>query len=209
MGRSLKNIIAGLSERERRLVAAMALIFILFIIFLFVFLFSTKISDLEEEAEQLTASLRLLEEKQADYKERKASATRAAPRASQKPTPLPTLVDKTCKKLDLAMPDVKELPDQRHGTTWLEHAVELSMREMDLLKLTQFMEEVESNRRRFPIAISKLDINKRKRTTGNSFHVKMTISTYEEEALAPSDAKRPSGPSRKRPSRAKKRKGGR
>jgi type II secretory pathway component PulM len=209
MGRSLKNIVAGLSERERHLVGAMALIFVLLIIFLSVFVFSSKIGDLEDEDEQLTASLRLLEEKAEDYKEQQRAARQSSRRATQKPTPLPTLVDKTCKKLDVEMPDVKELPDQRHGTKWLEHSVELSMREIDLLKLTQFMEEVESNRRRFPIAISKLDINKRKRPTGISFQVKMTISTYEEEAEAPSEAEGPSTPSRKRPSRAKKRKGGR
>lgn len=204
MGRSLKNIIAGLSPRERRLVALMGLLFVVFFVFIIVFIFNSKIGDLEEETEQLTASLKLLEEKAADYKERLATSNQSANRATQKPTPLPTLVDKACKKLELEMPDVKELPDQRHGTQWLEHAVELSIREIDLLKLTQFMEEVELNRKRFPIAISKLEINKRKRPEGYAFHVTMTISTYEQEAGEASSLKRPAAATRKRAGAARK-----
>ena len=208
MGRSLKNIVAGLSERERRLVIVMGLIFVVFIIFLVVFLFGSKVGDLEEEAEMLAESLRLLEEKAADYQERKAASLGASRKSHQKPTPLPTLVDKACKKHDLDMPDMKELPDQRHGTSWVEHAVELSMRDVDLLKLTEFMEEVETNRRRFPIAISKLEVNKRRHTAGNTFHVKMTISTYEQDLESSSSQKRPSAKARKKRAAAKALKGG-
>ena len=49
---------------------------------------------------------------------------------------------------------------------------------MGLEKLTKFMEEVEANRLRFPIAITKLEVRNRKHTP-DSCDVKMTISTYE------------------------------
>ena len=58
------------------------------------------------------------------------------------------------------------------------HGVELSLRQVGLEALTKFMEEVEDNRRRFPIAITKLEIRKRK-VNMDEFDVKMTISTYE------------------------------
>ena len=75
-------------------------------------------------------------------------------RGVSKPTPLRTMVDKIGKKTNVTVPDMKELPDQRHGVSWIEHAVELSMRQIGLADLTKFMEEVEGNRRRFPIAIT-------------------------------------------------------
>ena len=40
--------------------------------------------------------------------------------------------------------------------------------------------QIEANRRKFPIAISKLEINKRKRAASHTYQVKMTVSTYEQ-----------------------------
>lgn len=208
MGRSLKNIIAGLSEREQRLVAVMGLMFVAFIVFLFVFLVGSKISDLEDEADVLAEGLRLLDEKQAAYQERKLASTDTGNLAQQKPTPLPTLVDKACKAHELEMPDMKELPEQRHGASWVEHSVELSMRDVDLLNLTEFMEEIVKNRTRFPVAISKLEVNKRKKPDGATFHVKMTISTFEQDLTTPTkDAKRSASAARKKRAAAALKKG--
>jgi len=180
MGRSLKNIIAGLSPRERRLVAVMGLLFVVFIIFLIVFVFNSKVSELEEDSERLTEALRLVDEKADAYLEAEAQKEALIQNATNKPTPLSTIVDKAAKKVEIDTPDTKELPDLRHGTQWLEHAVELSLRDVDILKLTLFMEEIEENRRRFPIAISKLEINKRKRAANHTYQVRMTVSTYEQ-----------------------------
>ena len=180
MARSLKNIVAGLSAREQKLVAVMGLLFVLFAAFLAFFVVQNRISDLEDENDSLVESLRLLDQKEADYRARKDREKQLTAKASAKPTPLSTVVDKAAKKVEIDTPDTKELPDQRHGTQWVEHAVELSIRDIDLLKLTEFMEEVESNRRQFPIAVTKLTINKRKRPTDIIYQVSMTISTYEQ-----------------------------
>jgi hypothetical protein len=193
MGRSLKNIVTGLSAREQRLAAVMGLLFVVFGVFLAVFVFKSKISDLEEENDALTKSLRLMDEKEADYLAEKQREQQISQKASQKPTPLSTIVDKASRKVEIETPDTKELPDLRHGTQWVEHSVELSFREIDLLKLVEFMEEVESNRRQFPIAVSKLDINKRKRPTDVVYQVDMTISTYEQLSKSERETSRKGG----------------
>jgi hypothetical protein len=193
MGRSLKNILTGLSAREQRLAAVMALLFVLFGIFLAVFVFKSNISDLEDENDALIESLRLMDEKEADYLAEKQREQQLSQKASQKPTPLSTIVDKASRKVDIETPDTKELPDLRHGTQWMEHAVELSFREIELLKLVEFMEEIETNRRQFPIAVSKLDINKRKRPTDVVYQVNMTISTYEQLSKSEREASRKGG----------------
>ena len=182
MGRSFKNIIAGLSAREQRLVAVMGLLFVVFVVFLTMYVFNSRISDLEDENDSLVESLRLLDEKADDYLVQKQHEKQLSSKATVKPTPLSTIVDRAGKNVDIETPDTKELPDQRHGSLWVEHAVEVSIREIDLLKLTLFMEEIESNRRQFPIAVSKLSINKRKRPTDVVYQVNMTISTYEQSA---------------------------
>lgn len=203
MGRSLKNIVAGLSPRERRLLLVMGLMFFVFLIFIVVFIFGSSIGDLQDESDQLTETLELLNEKEADYLAQKQSKPKTR-RSTKKPTPLRTLVEKVSRKLAVDTPDMKEIPDQRHSALWVEHAMELTIREIDILKLTEFMEEIESNRRQFPIAISKLSINKRKRPNGTTYHVKLTVSTFEQQAESDSDK---SGSKRKRKMSKKTRKG--
>ncbi|MDJ0763751.1 MAG: hypothetical protein QNJ97_12280 [Myxococcota bacterium] len=193
---SLRNLIAGLSERERRMVAILGGAFIVFILFLFVFLVQSKIGDLAEQTEITAQALRLIEEKEADYLNQKREQQRLQSQGKVKPTPLRTLIDKISKQLDVTVPDVKELPDQRHGTLWVEHGVELSMRAIGIKNLTRFMEEVEKNRRRFPVAITKLEIRNRRRTQ-DTYDVKMVISTYEQTANGQTPSKRLAGASRK------------
>ncbi|MCP4677877.1 MAG: hypothetical protein GY854_20635 [Deltaproteobacteria bacterium] len=181
----VRNLVAGLSERERRLVIAMGLLFVVFIIFLVVFFVQSGINDLEEKTNNYTKSLKLIAEKEPAYlKKRQEARERENRGASKKPVPLRTLIDKIGKQLDVVVPDMKELPDQRHASLWHEHAMELSMREIGLASLTKFMEEVERNRRKFPIAITKLEVRKRKRTQ-DSYDVKMVITTYERVAEQP------------------------
>ncbi len=196
MGEFVRNLIAGLSERERRLVGIAGLIFFVFVIFLFVFLVRTKIGDLEDDNIKYTNILRFIDQKEQDFLEQKQKSRQSKSRSTAKPTPLRTLVDKIGRQLNVTVQDVKELPDHRHNSNWLEHAVELSMREIGLFDLTKFMEEVRANRRRFPIAITKLEIRKRKRVQ-DTYDIKMVIATYEQAKEEVAPGKRPSGSGRK------------
>ena len=175
---TLRKMIAGLSERERRMALIGALAFFCFIVFLLVFLVQSGISKLGDEREEYAKALQLLDQKEQDYLDIQREFQRQQNKGRSKPTPLRTLVDKISKGLSITVPDVKELPDQRHQGSWLERAVELSLREVGLRSLTRFMEEVEGNKTRFPIAITKLEIRKRRRTQ-DAYDVKMIISTYE------------------------------
>ena len=177
MVRYLRNMIAGLSERERRLVTAAGLVFVAMFILLSWFLVTSKVSDLREENEQYGELLRLIDAKKQVYLD-KVQKSKALQKTA-KPTPLRTLVDKIGRELNVTVPDVKELPDQRPSGSWLERSVEITMREIGLVDLTRFMEEVENNRRKFPIAISKLEVRSRKRKP-DTYNVKMTIATYEQ-----------------------------
>lgn len=172
----LQKLIAGLSDRERRLVLFTGAAFVVFIIFLIVFFVQSGISDLSDETDSYVNSLELITKKEQAYLDGKQDKQRGTLRS--KPTPLRTLVDKIGRQVSVNVPDMKELPDQRHQGSWLEHGVELSMREIGIQELVKFMEAVEGNKRRFPIAITKLEIRKRKRVQ-NAYDVKMIIATYE------------------------------
>jgi hypothetical protein len=173
----VRNLISGMSERERRMVLGLVFAFVVFILFIVWFLVRGSVTDLREKTETYEEGLSLIAQKQGAYLEQKAQNLKG--KSARKPTPLRTLVDKIGRQLGVNMPDVKELPEQRHSPLWLEHSVELSMRGIGLVNLTKFMEEIESNRQRFPIAITKLEVRKQKRVQ-DVYNVKMVITTYEQ-----------------------------
>jgi hypothetical protein len=103
-------------------------------------------------------------------------------------------VDKVAEETEVTVPDVKEIPDKTYPTGWIEHAVELSIRDVGLETMTRFMEQVEDYRKKFPIAITKLKIRKR-RGGEDSFDVlELTISTYEQVEGAPPEGKQAGAP---------------
>jgi hypothetical protein len=175
----LQNTISRMSARERRLAIIMLAVFGAMIVFVFVFLVRSSISGMSDENENMGEALRLIALRQQDYLDRQREIDRRG-RGAGKPTPLRTLVDKVSKEIGVDVPDIKEMPVQKRGTQWVESSVTLSLREVGLEKLTRFMESVEANRKRFPIAITDLQIRKRRRVP-DTYDVEMTISTYEQQ----------------------------
>jgi hypothetical protein len=177
MAFSVRNAIAGLSARERKMAAGMVAAMVVLTVALVAFFVRSAISDIEEENALRAETLRLVAVVGPKFQERQAEQA-SEMLGQDKPPPLQTLVDGIVKKIAMPNPDTKELPDQNHDDAWEEHGVEVSWREVTLLQLTRFMEEVEGNKRRFPVAITRLEM--RKRSPGqDAFDVTMAISTYE------------------------------
>jgi type II secretory pathway component PulM len=180
-------MIAGMSAREKKMAAGMLAAMVLVAVFLAAFFVQTAIGDIEEENEFREETLRYIALMGPKYQEAQADQREAAS-GQEKPPPLRTLVDGVVNKIGMPDPDTKELPDQSRGESWTEYGVEVAWREVSLEQLTKFMEELEGNRRRFPIAITRLEVRKR-RPGENIFDVTMAISTYEKiDEAAPADA---------------------
>jgi len=198
MALSVRNMIAGMSARERKMAAGMVAAMVLIAVFLVAFFVQAAIADIEEENEIRAATLRYVAIKGPEY-QATAADQQAEARGHEKPPPLRTLVDGVVKKIGMPDPDTKELPDQSRDDAWTEHGVEVSWREVSLEQLTKFMEEVEGNRRRFAIAVTRLEVRKR-RPGEDAFDVTIAISTYEsaEEPAAAEGAAGKPGPEARR-----------
>lgn len=192
----IRSFFARLSERERKLAAITGLVFVAFLVFLFAFLVRMKIGDFTEEGERMTETMRLMAKEEQAFLSRRQQEEADRAKGLTKPVPLRTLIDNIVKDMGVTAPDMNELPDQRHFGGWVEHAVELSVREIGLVNLTKFMEQIEGNRRRFPIAISKLEITKRRRTM-DAYDVEMVVSTYEQTNEEAGPGKRQSAAARR------------
>ncbi|HUT77963.1 MAG TPA: hypothetical protein VM285_09770 [Polyangia bacterium] len=177
MASMLRNVVAGMSAREKRLATLAGFAVVAFGVFLVIFFVRSAIGEVVFENESRANLLRDLEVKGPHYLQQRQDLSRTEPRG--KPVPLQSLVDSTSQKVGVMTPDTKALPEQRHGDVWVENSMEISLREVGLEQLTKFMETIEGNRRQFPVAITKLELRKRRRGE-DSFDVKMTISTYEQ-----------------------------
>ena len=182
MASLLRNFIAGMSARERRLAAAMLAVMLGMGLFLAIYSVQSSIGAIEKESKEFDEILREVAANEEAYLAKQREQRRDK-KARGKPIPLRTLVDNVADEIGVTVPDVKEIPDKTQEG-WIEHAVELSIRDVGLQDMTRFMEQVEDYRRRFPIAITKLKIRKR-RGGEDSFDVQeMMISTYEQVEAA-------------------------
>jgi hypothetical protein len=179
MASLVRNFVAGMSARERRMAVAMLVVMLATAVGLAIYLVDSAIDDVEDGYQEGQAILEQIEDGREAYL-RSQQEQRMGKKARGKPMPLRTLVDKVAEQVGVTVPDVKEIPDKTHGESWTEHAVELSIRDVGLEDMTRFMEHVEDYRKSFPIAITKLKIRKR-RGGEDSFDVQeMMISTYEQ-----------------------------
>ena len=185
MASLVRNFIAGMSAREKRLAVVMLVVMLGMGIGFAIYLVNSAISEIQDDFEESAMILKEIELKREAFLEAK-QAQRFDKKAWGTPMPLRTLVDKVAEQTEVTVPDVKEIPDKA-GDVWIEHAVELSIRDVGLESMTRFMEEVEDYRRKFPIAITKLKIRKR-RGGEDSFDVlEMMISTYEQVQTKPDE----------------------
>lgn len=176
MSSIVRNFLAGLSAREKKMVAAMSATAVLMICFLVAFFVGGAISELEKNTAEWTELRGYVQIMEAHFKDKERSDKKMEHLG--KPKPLRTLVDTVVKKTAASEADTKELNDKTYPGGWLERSAEVTFREIDLQGIVTFMKEVENNKRTFPIAITKLNIRKQRRAEG-MYRVSMTISTYE------------------------------
>ncbi|NLN62787.1 MAG: hypothetical protein GX146_07920 [Myxococcales bacterium] len=176
MSSMIHNLLAGMTPREKRLALLMISITLLFIVFVIDYLVDSSIVRSQERVTQSQGALKLLREKEGEYYAKRDAEKQL--NQLDAPKPLRTLIDNVVQKVKISEPDTKEMPDQNYPGGWLERSMELNFAEVELVPLVRFMEELSSNRTRFPIAITKLEVRRARR--GKPYHTtKMTISTYE------------------------------
>ncbi|MBN2716192.1 MAG: hypothetical protein JXX14_10085 [Deltaproteobacteria bacterium] len=179
MSSVFRNLLAGLSAREKKMVAAMGVVFVLLICFLTAWFVGGAISDLERDTAEWTELNQFVLSMEPIFRENEQSGQKME--TLGKPLPIRTLVDNVVRKTGMEQADTKELNDKSWPGGWLERSAEVTFSEVDLAGIVSFMKEVENNKRQFPIAISKLQMLKQRRVAG-MFRVSMTISTYEKVA---------------------------
>lgn len=98
-------------------------------------------------------------------------------RFEKAPLHLLGLIGKLAGKAGIEIPESRDMPDETISKKWIHKSVEIRLRKIGLDTLVKFMVNIKNENRKFPIAVTKMNIKKRSGEP-NSFDIQMTVSTY-------------------------------
>ena len=137
----------NLSLREQRMVVASVLITVLFVASFFTFLINDSFTEREDRIRELKSAARLLERNRESVEETKKMLASVEMKATKKPPMLQGYLDELAKQYDLRNTSYtpKKSKDLGSNGEYREESVEVKFHDVDLKKITQFMDKVEKS----------------------------------------------------------------
>lgn len=167
-----------LSQRERTMVAALGVTFVLMMTLIVGFLITDGLSSMEQRNSDMRQALRDLDTQRDKYLRMKAQAAQLATRLGQTPVQLAGYLEQASKEAGIEIPETNPLPPAPAGKRFVEHAVSLRLRAVTLEQLVKFMRTIETGRSL--VVVTQLNVRARD-DKHEEFDVEMTVATYERD----------------------------
>jgi hypothetical protein len=165
-----------LSQRERALVGAMGVTFVLAVTLIVGFVISDGLSTLEERNADMRQALRDLDTKRDVYLRNKAKSSQLDVRMGQTPVQLQTYVEQASKEAGVELSETNTQPAQAAGKGFTERSLTLGLRAVTLDQLTKFMKALETGHNL--VVVTGLNVRTRD-DKHQQLDVEMTVSTFE------------------------------
>jgi hypothetical protein len=138
-----------MGPRTRRLAAALAAAIVAVVVLVGSFLTFSTISDLEKENADIREALSELSKHHDEYLEAKTRNAVAEARIGNEPPQLTADLETAARGENVPIAETNERPAAPAGTSrrYLQHDVDIKVREVDLQSLTKFMRRVETGPR--------------------------------------------------------------
>ena len=179
-----------MAPRERRLVGGLLSAVVVFAVLVTGFLVISSLSDIEGENNDARQALDDIAKHKDEYLEAKARMMAQDARIGTEPPQLDADLEAAAHEVGIQIPTTTPRPPVPAGKRFLEHNVDITLRQVDLLSLSKFLSKLETGRRL--ILITRLDI-RRRFTEGEMLDVELTATAYERIK----DTKRKTGPAAK------------
>jgi general secretion pathway protein M len=148
MSKFLSNVeawLATLSERERRLVGIGSIALSGFVVFLLFFGFSSSADAIRGRTQTKAARLNEVRELAAGYGAQKAAQDEIERQLAASNVRLASFLEQLASDTGVALPSITPKPDQTlEGSKIVESAVEVTITDVKLSRLIEFMNRVES-----------------------------------------------------------------
>lgn len=174
---AIKERFANLTDRERVLVIAFASLFCVTIAAVSFALVKKKTGNLESTIEENAAILTELKDNREELSEKIRLKEKEEARFENPVPPLLGLLEKLGGEAGIDIPESRDLPDETIGKKWIHKSVEIRLRKIGLDTLVHFMVKIKNENRKYPLAVTKMNIKKRAGEP-NSYDIQMTVSTY-------------------------------
>lgn len=165
-----------MAPRERRLVTALVGAVIAFAVLVTGFLIFGSLSDSEQRNNDAREALADIAKHKDEYLEAKGRMQAQEIRIGGDPPQFAADLEEAAHEVSIQIPETNEQPAVAAGKRYLEHKVDVKLRQVDLLSLTKFLAKLENGRRL--IMVTQLRIRKHF-AEGDKLDVEFTAEAFE------------------------------
>jgi len=170
-----------LSQRERTLVTALGVTFVIMVTMIVGFLITDGLASMDERNASMRQALRDLETQRDSYIRMKAKAAQLETRLGTTPVQMQGYLEQAAKDAGMessALPETTPRPPAPAGEKGVELTVDLQLHAVTLDQLTRFMKAIETGRSL--VVVTALNVRTRD-DKHQQLDVAMSVTTYERE----------------------------
>jgi general secretion pathway protein M len=171
-----------MAPRERRLVSVLIGAVVAFAVLVTGFIIVGNLSDIETSNEEAREALADIAKHKDDYIEARERMRAQEVRIGTEPPQFAADLEEAAREVSIQIPETNEQPPVAVGKRYLEHKVDVKLRQVDLQSLSKFLARLENGRRL--IVVSQLHVRKHF-SEGDKLDVELTALAYEKVKEAP------------------------
>ena len=165
-----------LSQRERTMVGAMGVTFVIMVTLIVGFLITDGLSTMEEHNADMRQALRDLDTQRDKYIQMRAKTAQMETRLGSQPVQLQGYVESAAKEAGVEISDSSDRPAAAAGKKFVERTVDLHLKPVTLDQLTRFMKAIETGRSL--VVVKELSVRTRD-DKHEQLDVDMAVSTWD------------------------------
>jgi general secretion pathway protein M len=166
-----------LSSRERAMVSALGVTFVIMVTLILGFFITDGLATLDERNADMRQALRDLETRREPYLRERAKTAQLEARIGRTPVQLQGYLEAAAKEAGVEIPESNERPAVPAGKRYVERAVDLHLRQVKLDALVKFLRKIESGPNNL-VMVTSLSIRTRD-DKHEDLDVELTVSTFE------------------------------
>jgi type II secretory pathway component PulM len=167
-----------LSQRERTMVAAMGVTFVVMVTLIVGFLITDGLSSMDERNASMRQALRDLDTQRDSYLRMKAKTAQMETRLGSTPVQLQGYLEAAAKEAGIEIQEQRERPAAAAGKKFIERTADLHLRAATLEQLAHFMKAIETGKSL--VVVTQLEVRTRD-DKHEQLDVEMAVTTYEHD----------------------------
>ena len=180
----LRTYWENLSDRERLLLGALGAVAGVLLVLLPVYIFTTSISDLEDDNERITTALRRISQSRGALAAQQAERLAAEQRYARRAPSLGSFLEAKAGELDgLSVSDVQHEPEREEGRFRIRHT-RARFQGTGLRNAILLLQNIENSR--YPVAVERIHVDHHQ--SGDRYNFQIGVLAFDREGGSDPDA---------------------